>query len=113
MCVRGEELSVGTKLGFTKWGLTKVNLSSFNVLICQGQLVVNIHRMGATSSCFNIIFSQITASVVEANGMVHSAEGETRELAVASLERAVAHLQRVEKGAARLDNGQIDQLDLK
>ena len=36
--------------------------------------------------------------------MMHSAEGETRELAVASLERAVANLQRVEKGAARLDS---------
>ena len=24
--VRGEELSVGTKLGFTKWGLTKVDI---------------------------------------------------------------------------------------
>lgn len=31
--VRGEELSVGTKLGFTKWGLTKVNISSFKVSI--------------------------------------------------------------------------------
>ena len=41
---------------------------------------------------------------MEANGMMHSAEGETRELAVASLERAVANLQRVEKGAARLDS---------
>ena len=36
MCVRGEELLVGTKLGFTKWGLTKVKLISFNILICQG-----------------------------------------------------------------------------
>ena len=41
---------------------------------------------------------------MEANGMMHSAEGETRELAVASLEREVANLQRVEKGAARLDS---------
>ena len=24
--IRGEELSVGTKLGFTKWGLTKVDI---------------------------------------------------------------------------------------
>ena len=56
------------------------------------------------NSSFNNIYSQITASVTEANGMMHSADGETRELAVASLERAVASLQRVEKGAARLDN---------
>lgn len=66
--VRGEELLVGTKLGFTKWGATK-----------------------------------ITATVVESNGTMHSGEGETRELAVADLERAVAHLQlqRIEKGGAR------------
>ena len=34
---------------------------------------------------------------------MHSGEGETRELAVADLERAVAHLQlqRIEKGGAR------------
>ena len=39
---------------------------------------------------------------------MHSAEGETRELAVASLERAVANLQRVEKAAPRLDTEQLD-----
>ena len=36
--------------------------------------------------------------------MMHSAEGETRELAVASLERMVANLQRVEKSAPRLES---------
>ena len=46
---------------------------------------------------------QITATVVETNGTMHSGEGETRELAVADLERAVAHLQlqRIEKGGAK------------
>ena len=39
---------------------------------------------------------------------MHSAEGETRELAVASLERAVAKLQRVEKAAPRLYTEQLD-----
>ena len=51
--------------------------------------------------------------MTEANGMVHSADGETREVAVASLERSVAHLQRLEKAAAaRLDMDSLDQLDL-
>ena len=53
-------------------------------------------------SLLNSISCQITASVVEGNGMMHSAEGETRELAVASLERMVANLHRVEKSAPRL-----------
>ena len=100
MCVRGEELSVGTKLGFTKWGLTKVTLSIFQF--------VNFHQLRILLK--NILW-QITASVTEANGMVHSADGETRELAVASLERSVAHLQRAEKAAARLDMDSSDQLD--
>ena len=45
---------------------------------------------------------------MEANGTMHSAEGETRELAVASLERAVANLQRVGKAAPRLATEQLD-----
>ena len=36
--------------------------------------------------------------------MMHSAEGETRELAVASPERMVANHQRVEKSAPRLES---------
>ena len=50
--------------------------------------------------------------MVDGNGMMHSVEGETRELAVASLERMVAHLQRVEKAAPRLDTEQLDDQDL-
>ena len=64
----------------------------------QGKPTLILHSLLKNS----IISSQITASVVEGNGMKHSAEGETRELAVASLERMVANLQRVEKSAPRL-----------
>ena len=57
--------------------------------------------MGKCSQ-LNICLLQITASVIEANGVMHSADGETRELAVASLERLVADLQKVEKNTPRL-----------
>ena len=56
--------------------------------------------MGKCSQ-LNICLLQITASVIEANGVMHSADGETRELAVASLERLVADLQKV-KNTPRL-----------
>ena len=57
--------------------------------------------MGKCSQLNNCLL-QITASVIEANGAMHSADGETRELAVASLERLVADLQKVEKNTPRL-----------
>ena len=56
--------------------------------------------MGKCSQLNNCLV-QITASVIEANGAMHSADGETRELAVASLERLVADLQKV-KNTPRL-----------
>ena len=56
--------------------------------------------MGKCSQLNNCLL-QITASVIEANGVMHSADGETRELAVASLERLVADLQKV-KNTPRL-----------
>ena len=77
-----------------------------------GRHQVGLHQVGSNQGLIQYppeLFSntklslQITATVVETNGTMHSGEGETRELAVADLERAVAHLQlqRIEKGGAR------------
>ena len=56
MCVRGEELSVGTKLGFTKWGATKVKFLPFNP--CQGYLSMGFDKPNLViDSLLNNIFS--------------------------------------------------------